>query len=532
VPFGQDGSYSHEAIVNRTNADLANDLGNLAQRSLTMVARNFGGVLPAPGDLSANDTAMLAAADAMIGKARDAMKTRALHQVLNAAWAVVAEANRYFAGEAPWALAKTDPVRQGTVLHTTAEVLRQVAILSQPVMPKSAGKLLDLLAVPEGERDFAALGGGRRIAAGATLPPPAPVFPRYVEPAPEPGRPKDEAPGPGEERNPKTSANEEEKPVPVLAEPVAAEEPDYDRFSLQHQQIVKARLGAYRSQQFVGRGGNGTTFLATAIDGPFPGVQFAMKVFHKISNEHRRNAFLKEIEHYRDLDHPAIIRFYDEGEYKVEDRTYPFVIVEYVPRNLRQILQQNSRKIDRITAIKFMMAVASALKYLHELPTPLVHRDIKPENILISGEKARLADFGLAKSFEEAAAEEPELARDEMAYAAMPRFYRTPELVRRARGDKKCQLTPASDIYQLGSILHEVITEFNPQTFPKELTDDIQLRLRKISGECGDRLYHLIKRMLQNEASKRPTAAAVLDQLLLIHRDYCFRMTDITGRFA
>jgi methionyl-tRNA synthetase len=105
--------------------------------------------------------------------------------VLNAAWAVVADANRYFAGEAPWALAKTDPVRQGTVLHTTAEVIRQVAILSQPFMPKSAGKLLDLLAVPAGERDFAALGGGRRIAAGSALPAPAPVFPRYVEPVGE-----------------------------------------------------------------------------------------------------------------------------------------------------------------------------------------------------------------------------------------------------------------------------------------------------------------------------------------------------------
>jgi methionyl-tRNA synthetase len=188
VPFGQDGNYSHEAIVARINADLANDLGNLAQRSLTMIARNFGGALPAPGPLSAADTAMLAAADAMIGKARDAMKTRQLHEVLNAVWAVVADANRYFAGEAPWALAKTDPVRQGTVLHTTAEVIRQVAILAQPFMPKSSGRMLDLLAIPPGERDFAALGGGTRIAAGSKLPAPAPVFPRYVEPAGEVGR--------------------------------------------------------------------------------------------------------------------------------------------------------------------------------------------------------------------------------------------------------------------------------------------------------------------------------------------------------
>ena len=181
VPFGQDGNYSHEAIVNRTNADLANDLGNLAQRSLTMVARQFAGVLPQPAGFSATDQAILAAADAMIGKARDAMATQQLHQVLNAVWAVVADANRYFAGEAPWALAKTDPQRQGTILYVTAEVLRQVAILAQPFMPGSAGKLLDLLAVPGEKRAFAFLGGTDRIAAGAKLPAPAPVFPRYVE---------------------------------------------------------------------------------------------------------------------------------------------------------------------------------------------------------------------------------------------------------------------------------------------------------------------------------------------------------------
>ncbi len=183
VPFGQDGNYNHEAIVARINADLANDLGNLAQRSLTMVTKNFGGILPAPGPLSANDQAILAQADALAGKAREAMKTQQLHQMLNAVWAVVAEANRYFAGEAPWGLAKTDPQRQGTVLHVTAEVIRQVAILAQPVMPVSAGKLLDLLAVPAEARDFTRLGAGGRIAGGVALPPPAAVFPRYVEPA-------------------------------------------------------------------------------------------------------------------------------------------------------------------------------------------------------------------------------------------------------------------------------------------------------------------------------------------------------------
>jgi methionyl-tRNA synthetase len=182
VPFGQDGSYNHEAIVARINADLANDLGNLAQRSLSMIAKQHDGVLPEPGAFTDNDKAILAEADGMIAFARTAMATQQIHHWLNAVWALVAEANRYFAGEAPWALAKTDPPRQRTVLYVTAEIVRQVAILAQPAMPASAAKLLDLLSVPESARDFAALGGATRIQPGAKLPAPSGVFPRYIEP--------------------------------------------------------------------------------------------------------------------------------------------------------------------------------------------------------------------------------------------------------------------------------------------------------------------------------------------------------------
>ncbi len=180
VPFGQDGNYNHEAMVARINADLANDLGNLAQRSLSMIAKQLGGVLPEPGEFTDNDRDILAEADAMLAASRTAMATQQIHQWLNVVWSVVAEANRYFAGEAPWALAKTDPARQKTVLYVTAEVVRQVAILTQPVMPDAASKLLDSLGVAPDARDFAAL--STRIKAGATLPPPVGVFPRYVEP--------------------------------------------------------------------------------------------------------------------------------------------------------------------------------------------------------------------------------------------------------------------------------------------------------------------------------------------------------------
>src|SRR6202163_4825017 len=182
VPFGQDGSYNHDAIVARINADLANDLGNLAQRSLSMIAKQYQGVLPEPGAFSDNDKSILAEADGMIALARTAMATQQIHQALNAIWAVVAEANRYFAGEAPWALAKTDPARQRTVLYVTAEVVRQIAILAQPAMPGASAKLLDILGIPDepNSRNFAALGS--RIKPGTVLPAPAPVFPRYIEP--------------------------------------------------------------------------------------------------------------------------------------------------------------------------------------------------------------------------------------------------------------------------------------------------------------------------------------------------------------
>jgi methionyl-tRNA synthetase len=181
VPFGQDGNYSHEAIVSRINADLANDLGNLAQRSLSMASKQLNGTLLKPGTLSENDKKILAAADGMIAVAREYMKTQQLHQVLNHVWSVVADANRYFAGEAPWALDKNDAAKQPRVLYVTAEVIRQIGILVQPFMPSSAKKLLDLLEVPMDERGFDTLGGKHRLASGTRVPAPTPVFPRYID---------------------------------------------------------------------------------------------------------------------------------------------------------------------------------------------------------------------------------------------------------------------------------------------------------------------------------------------------------------
>ena len=180
--FGQDGTYSHEAIVNRINADLANDLGNLAQRSLSMIHKNCDGKLPGPGAMTDADRAILAAADGLYATAREAMNRQGIKHYLDAVWAVVADANRYFAGEEPWAKRKSEPERMGTILYVTAEVVRQVAILAAPVVPTAAGMLLDALGQGAEARTFRALGESGRLRPGTPIPPPTGVFPRYVEP--------------------------------------------------------------------------------------------------------------------------------------------------------------------------------------------------------------------------------------------------------------------------------------------------------------------------------------------------------------
>lgn len=181
VPFGQDGNYSHEAIVNRINADLANDLGNLAQRSLSMIAKNLNGVMPAFAQPEASDRELLEQAYGLVDKARAAMNDLALHTLLAETWKVVADANRYFASEEPWIKRKTDQARFEAILAVTAEVLRVIAIIAQPTIPESSGRLLDLLGVPADLRMFSHTNAGYRVDAGTQLPPPQPIFPRYVE---------------------------------------------------------------------------------------------------------------------------------------------------------------------------------------------------------------------------------------------------------------------------------------------------------------------------------------------------------------
>ena len=185
VPYGNDGSFSREAMIHRINGDLANDLGNLAQRVLSMINKNCGAAVPTPGPLEEADRTLLGAAHGVLDQIRDAMETQAIHRGLEALWRVIADANRYVDAMAPWALRKSDPERMNTVLYVLAETIRHAGILVQPTMPEAGAKILDQLVIPADARAFDSLGPDAALTPGTALPKPEGVFPRFVEEAEE-----------------------------------------------------------------------------------------------------------------------------------------------------------------------------------------------------------------------------------------------------------------------------------------------------------------------------------------------------------
>jgi methionyl-tRNA synthetase len=163
VPFGQDGSYSAEAIVARANAELANSFGNLAQRTLSMIHKNLDGVLPPPGEAQADRDLLTMVEEATKAEVPQAFERFAFSVGIEAWLRAVFACNAYIDAQAPWALRKTDPERMAAVLGTLVGAVRSLAVAVQPIIPASAEKLLALIEAGEG---------------GAPIPQPMPLFPR------------------------------------------------------------------------------------------------------------------------------------------------------------------------------------------------------------------------------------------------------------------------------------------------------------------------------------------------------------------
>jgi methionyl-tRNA synthetase len=181
MPFGNDGDFSDRALISRMNTELANDLGNLCQRTVSLIARNCGGILPDTAPAAEEDAAILSQANALPELLRGRMDRQALHDGLEDTWKVIRAANAYIDRQAPWALKKTDEPRMAAVLRVLVDVLRPVATVLQPYMPGSMARMLDQLGVPSEARTLASL--NTPLPGGVALPAPSGVFPRYVEKA-------------------------------------------------------------------------------------------------------------------------------------------------------------------------------------------------------------------------------------------------------------------------------------------------------------------------------------------------------------
>ena len=190
VTFGQDGSYSAEALVNKVNAELANSFGNLAQRTLSMIAKNMEGKLKRftseGADKALLDTVTEACAVTLPREFENLNFSVGIEAWLRAVYAC----NAYVDEQAPWALKKTDPERMKAVLQTLFIAIRDLAIAIQPVVPEKAAAVLDQLGVANENRSYADLGDAEwfdaLVAAGRAIDKPTPIFPRLELPEAEP----------------------------------------------------------------------------------------------------------------------------------------------------------------------------------------------------------------------------------------------------------------------------------------------------------------------------------------------------------
>lgn len=181
IPHGGDGNFAHEQAVTRINADLSNGLGNLVQRTLSMIHKNCDAQIPVERTLNPIDEELLThISGTILSKVQDNIDAFKVHRALEEIWRGVAEANAYIDAQAPWTLRKEDPDRMRAVLYTLAEAIRCLTIMASAVIPASAAKILDMLQAPEDARTFAAISAAYALKGGEPIAKPEGVFPRLT----------------------------------------------------------------------------------------------------------------------------------------------------------------------------------------------------------------------------------------------------------------------------------------------------------------------------------------------------------------
>ena len=177
LSFGQDGDFSKSAFIGRLNVDLANTYGNLCQRVMSFIYKNADATIPTPGEFTDEDKRLMNMPLEMLPNLRKAIDKFYLHRYVEAVWQIIGEGNRYVDAQKPWGLKKEDPSRMNTVLYVLCDLIRQLAILTQPVLPVASAKILAMLSVEKS--DLLMLGVALRPV--LVIAEPQPLFEKYVQ---------------------------------------------------------------------------------------------------------------------------------------------------------------------------------------------------------------------------------------------------------------------------------------------------------------------------------------------------------------
>lgn len=288
----------------------------------------------------------------------------------------------------------------------------------------------------------------------------------------------------------------------------------------------------YQIVQLLGAGGNAVTYLVVSTAGPYRGIPFALKIFRRLSKPERRNSFLQEVEFLKKQSHPAIMRVFDEGTFRYSaggvKNDYPFVIAEYLPNTLFQIMRAKSTSIAE--KVSFSVQLLSGLTFLERAEHPVVHRDIKPQNVFIKAKSCVLGDFGLMKILDQNVADD-QITFKESIGPGMPFYYRTPDLVAYAKDG--VPLTTKTDVFQLGLVLAELFTGWNPSKRPQN-DDVLSPVVLDDLGDCPGKfigsIATLISRMLTLDASRRPAASDLLDGWMGLFESVCNESRGLEGK--